>query len=91
MPASERLQTWLDTELRPWFGDRILEVDEDVILEWRRMVQRGKAIGHTSSQPDLFIAAIASIAGLTVVTRNVADFMLAGVPIFNPWTGGLRE
>lgn len=87
----ERLKTWLDMELRPWFGERILEVNEDVILEWRRMVQRGKAVGHTFSQPDLFIAATASIARLTVVTRNVADFVLAGVPVFNPWTGELRE
>jgi toxin FitB len=87
----ERLQAWLDAELRSWFGDRILEVNEDVILEWRRMVQRGKAVGHTFSQPDLFIAATASVAGLTVVTRNMADFMLAGVPVCNPWTGELRE
>jgi predicted nucleic acid-binding protein len=85
------LQAWLDAELRPWFGDRILEIDEDVILEWRRMVQRGRAAGHTFSQPDLFIAATASVAGLCVVTRNVADFVLAGVPVFNPWTGELRE
>ena len=86
-----RLQAWLDAELRPWFGDRILEINEEVILEWRRMVQRGKAAGHTFSQPDLFIAATASVAGLCVVTRNVADFVRAGVPVFNPWTGELRE
>ena len=49
----------------PWFGERILEVDEEVILEWRRMVQRGKAVGHTFSQPDLFIAATAAVAGLS--------------------------
>jgi toxin FitB len=87
----EKLQAWLDTELRPWFADRILEMDEEVILEWRRIVQRGKAAGHTFSQPDLFIAATASVAGLCVVTRNVADFVRAGVPVFNPWTGELRE
>jgi predicted nucleic acid-binding protein len=87
----ERLQGWLDTELRPWFGDRILEVNEDVILEWRRMIQRGKAVGHTFSQPDLFIAATAAVAGLWVVTRNVTDFALAGVAVLNPWTGELRE
>jgi toxin FitB len=87
----EQLQTWLDAQLRPWFGERILEINEDVILEWRRMVQRGKAVGNTFSQPDLFIAATAAVAGLTVVTRNMADFVLAGVPVFNPWTGELRE
>jgi predicted nucleic acid-binding protein len=69
----------------------ILDIDEEVILEWRRMVQRGKDVGHTFSQPDLFIAATAVVAGLTVATRNVVDFALAGVPVFNPWTGELQE
>jgi predicted nucleic acid-binding protein len=87
----EKLERWLDDELRPWFGERILEVDEEVILHWRRMVQRGRAVGHTFSQPDLSIAATAAVGGLSVVTRNVADFALAGVPILNPWTGELRE
>lgn len=77
----------MDDHLRPWFEDRILDLDEEVILEWRRMVQRGKAIGHTFAQPDLFIAATATVAGLFVATRNLADFSLAGVPVFNPWTG----
>jgi predicted nucleic acid-binding protein len=86
----DRLETWLQAELRPWFGARILEVDEEVILEWRRMVQRGKAVGHTFAQPDLLIAATAAVAGLCVVTRNVAVFALAGVPVLNPWTGELR-
>jgi predicted nucleic acid-binding protein len=87
----EKLDTWLDEELGPWFGERILEVDEEVILEWRRMVKRGKAVGHTFSQPDLFIAATAAVGGLAVVTRNTADFALAGVPVLNPWTGELRS
>jgi toxin FitB len=87
----KRLEAWLDDELRPWFGERILEVDEEVILAWRRMVQRGKASRHTFSQPDLFIAATAAVHGLCVVTRNVADFALAEVSVLNPWTGEIRE
>jgi len=31
------------------------------------------------------IAATALAHGLTVVTRNVADFEPSGVPLFNPW------
>jgi Predicted nucleic acid-binding protein, contains PIN domain len=48
------LLTWLDNTLRPWFGERILDLDEEVLLEWRRMVEWGKALGHTFSQPDLY-------------------------------------
>lgn len=35
---------------------------------------------------DALIAATARVHGMTVVTRNVADFEPTGVPIFNPWT-----
>ncbi len=57
----------------------------DVILRWRQMVEKGRKQGYTFSQQDLFIAATADIHGLTVVTRNVSDFAMAGVPILNPW------
>jgi hypothetical protein len=76
---------WLDSTLRPWFARRILDIDEDVLLTWRRMVERGRAANHTFSQPDLFIAATAAVHGLCVVTRNVDDFIRAEVSIFNPW------
>ncbi|MBR4736607.1 MAG: PIN domain-containing protein [Rhodocyclaceae bacterium] len=34
---------------------------------------------------DALIAATALVHGMTVVTRNVADFKPMGVPILNPW------
>lgn len=33
----EELNHWLDRKLRPWFAGRILAIDEEVILEWRRI------------------------------------------------------
>lgn len=79
------LTAWLDGTLRPWFTGRVLEIDEEVILEWRRSIARGKERGITFSQPDLFIAAIARLNDLTVVTRNIADFERADVQVLNPW------
>lgn len=79
------LTAWLDHSLRPWFAERILQVDEEVILEWRRMVEKGRKEGTTFSQPDLFIAATARLHDLSVATRNVTDFERAGVGVFNPW------
>ena len=82
------LARWLDRALRPWFAERILDFDEDVIVEWRRMVARGRAVNHTFSQPDLFIAATAAVHDLAVVTRNVTDFRIANVPVLDPWSLG---
>jgi predicted nucleic acid-binding protein len=79
------LLEWLDTVLLSWFDGRILEITEAVMLEWRRMVERGRAMRHTFSQSDLLIAATAAVSGLAVATRNVADFEKAGIPVLNPW------
>ena len=80
------LVTWLDQVLRRWFEGRILGVDEEVILEWRRMVAHGRKRGITFSQPDLFIAATARVHDLTVCTRDEGDFRKAEVAVLNPWT-----
>lgn len=79
------LLLWIDTVLRPWFEGRTLEVDEDIIVRWREMVQKGREQNYTFGQPDLFIAALADVHGLCVVTRNVKDFEKAGVAVLNPW------
>jgi predicted nucleic acid-binding protein len=80
------LDTWLDHELRPWFQGRVLPVDEDVILEWRRLVARGRERNITFSQPDLFVAATARVHALTLCTRNEHDFRDTDVRLFNPWS-----
>jgi predicted nucleic acid-binding protein len=84
-PSRRRLDAWLADELRPWFADRLLEVDEEVLVIWRRLVEEGKAMRHTFLQPDLLIAATAVLHDLCVVTRNVNDFLRTGVLLLNPW------
>jgi toxin FitB len=81
----QELTQWLNDTLRPWFSDRLLSIDEEVILLWRRMVEQGRKQGYTCSQPDLFIAATAVLHDLCVVTRNVMDFQKSGAAIFNPF------
>ena len=54
------------------------------------MVVEGQKRGHTFGQPDLFIAAIAALEDLVVVTRDTGEFVAAGVPAFDPWSSILH-
>ena len=71
--------------VRAWFGERILEVDENVLLVWRRLAWDGRKANYTYAQPDALIAATALVHDLGVVTRNTADFVRAGVTSLDPW------
>jgi predicted nucleic acid-binding protein len=79
------LNDWLLHRVRPMFARRALEVSEDVIFKWRFLVEVDRKLGHAFSQHDLIIAATALQHGLTVVTRDAADYKLARVPLLNPW------
>jgi hypothetical protein len=85
------LRLWLDRNLRPLFAGRILAITEDVIVRWKTMVVQGQRRGHTFGQPDLFIAAIAALQELVVVSRDVSEFVEAGVPVFDPWGSVLHS
>jgi toxin FitB len=79
------LQTWLDRDLRGWFADRLIEVDEDVLLLWRQLMALGNSRLRPFIQPDMLVAACALRHDMTVVTRNTDDYQQAGVPVVNPW------
>jgi len=79
------LNDWLAHKVRPMFKHRVLDVTEDVMFKWRLLVEDGRKVGHTFSQPDLILAATALHHGLTLVSRDVHDFEKAGVPVLNPW------
>jgi predicted nucleic acid-binding protein len=84
------LGLWLERNLRPMFAGRILAITEDVIVRWKAMAVEGQKRGHTFGQPDLFIAAIAALQDLVVVSRDVSGFIEAGVPVFDPWASVLH-
>jgi predicted nucleic acid-binding protein len=74
------LRLWLETLALPAFEGRILSVDAAV---GRRAAQ----LHVPDPQPinDAFIAATALVHGMTVATRNLADFAPTGVALLNPW------
>jgi toxin FitB len=79
------LKQWLDHRLRPMFKHRVLAITEDILLDWRLIIETGRKAGHTFSHPDVLIAATASQHGLAVVTRDPGDFIAAGVTAIDPW------
>jgi toxin FitB len=46
-----------------------------------------RAKGHVMPWEDSLIAATARHHGLTLVTHNTADFVSAGVRLYDPFTG----
>ena len=85
------LNDWLAHKVRPMFEQRVLAITEDIMLKWRLMVEEGRKVGHTFSQPDLIIAATGQHHGLTIVSRDTADYVKAQVTVVNPWTDTLPE
>jgi toxin FitB len=83
------LNAWLTHRVRPMFEQRVLAVTEDIMFKWRLLVEEGRKAGHTFSQPDLIIAATAQHHGLTVVSRDTADYIKARIAVFNPWIESL--
>jgi predicted nucleic acid-binding protein len=84
------INIWLNRTLRPLFFGRVLAITEDVIVRWKTMAIDGQKRGHTFGQPDLFIAAIAALEDLAVVTRDTGEFVAAGVAVFDPWSSILH-
>lgn len=80
------LNDWLNHRVRTMFDGRIVAISEDVMFRWRLLVEDGRKIGHTFSQPNLMIAATALHHGLTVVSRDTSDYEKSGTPVFDPWT-----
>jgi hypothetical protein len=77
--AAASLTVWLE-QLRHDHSSRILLINDRIALEWGRL-----AAGRPRGMADALIAATATIHGKIIVTRNVADFADAGIPLINPW------
>lgn len=85
---AERRDPAQGAHLRTWFEERVLPAFLDRILPIDTAVARRCAMLHVpdpQSERDALIAASALVHGMTVVTRNIADFERTGVGLFNPW------
>ena len=74
------------TELEAWLEQvaasyNVLAMDAAAFRVWARLMHRRS----DTLIEDAMIAATAAVHGLSVVTRNVADFKPFGVPLFDPF------
>ena len=74
------LRVWIDERILPRFEGRILPVDTAVALRCA-----GLHVPDPRAERDALIAATALVHGLTLVTRNVADFAPTKARLLNPW------
>jgi predicted nucleic acid-binding protein len=74
------LRRWLERDVLTPLAARILVIDGAVARRCARF-----HVPDPRPERDALIAATAMVHGLTLVTRNVADFESTGVALLNPW------
>ena len=79
-PQGAIYREWLDNDVLVAFSGRILALD----FAASRIAAK-LHVHDPAPFRDAFIAATAVAHGMTVVTRNTADFVRTGVPLLNPW------
>ena len=85
MPEGRRkasFRDWLEIDLPEYFSGRILTVDAHAADRWGQLCAEA---GRPLPAIDSLLAATALVHGLTLVTRNLADFVLPGLMVVNPW------
>lgn len=77
------LRLWLHEKVLPAFAGRTLPIDTPIAVRCAHL-----HMPDPRSERDAWIAATGLVHGLTVVTRNIADFAGTGVRLLDPWRTG---
>lgn len=89
LPAGKRrdsLRERLETQVLPAFAGRILSFDLAATQAYADLMSKAQAAGLIIGLADGYIAAIATVNGMTVATRDKAPFDAAGVSVIDPWS-----
>lgn len=78
LDKAKEIEAWLELVAGAY---NVLPMDAVVFRAWAKLMH-GKS---DTLYEDAMIAATAKVHGLTVATRNVVDFNVFGVEVFNPF------
>ena len=78
---AQALEAWLELVANAY---NVLPMDAATFRAWARLMHRKS----DTLYEDAMIAATANVHGLTVATRNVADFKALNTEVFNPFASG---
>jgi hypothetical protein len=81
---AQEIEAWLNLLADTY---SVLPLDGSAFRCWAKFMHRKS----DTLYEDAMIAAIAKVNGLTVVTRNVADFAQFEVPLLNPFEGTRKD
>ncbi len=88
MPAGKRrtvLSDSIEHQVLPVFVGRVLSFDMACTRAYADVLAAVRKAGSGIEAADAVIAAIALESGLSVATRDVSQFLAAGVNVINPW------
>lgn len=75
-----QLEQWLDLVADTY---NVIPMDADTFRVWAKLMHKTP----DTLYEDAMIAAAAKVKNLIVTTRNISDFRLFGVKLFNPFDG----
>ncbi|MEL6815906.1 MAG: type II toxin-antitoxin system VapC family toxin [Cyanobacteria bacterium J06598_3] len=83
---AKKIRRWIQ-QLEQRFESRMVGVDAEVLAEWAQLCGQAEAMGNKLPVVESLLTATASVHGLIVVTRHIADFERcdSALDIFNPF------
>jgi toxin FitB len=75
-------------EVFDMFAEQVLPFDAAAAEQYALVVSHRDRLGLPIDGFDAQIAAICRVRGVTLATRNLADFRQTGVDLINPWEAG---